>query len=165
MTARRTIASAVAAIALLSAPPGRAADFQTNCAQWIEKPGYSAHHIKLSIGKRQHGMPNGWRGNVAPRDVVVAAIRDKPPHLRFSFVEEVRPNTDRSAGAAVVTEWNEGSYVDERSFATRPFDRDSGWRSIPIATVVQARRPSLPMPGAATDRPRAASGSSTSIAP
>ena len=150
------LASAAAALALLWAAPGRAADFQIACAHWIEQHGYSADYIKLRTGKRQRGMPNGWRGNVAPRDiqpgdVVITAIRDKPPHLRVSFVEEVRPSSDGSAAAAVVTEWNEGKYVDERCFVTDHFGRDSGRRSIPIDTVVRAWRPSLPLPGAATE--------------
>ena len=127
-----------------------AADFEHDCAHWIEKHGFSADYIKLKTGKRQRGMPESWRGNVAPKDVqpgdvLVTAIVDKPPHLRVSYVEEVRRNSDGSAGAAIVTEWNEGRYTDERCFVTDHFGRDSGRRAIPIDTVVRVWRPSLPL--------------------
>jgi hypothetical protein len=129
---------------------------EPDCSQWVEKKGYSTDYIKLRTGKRQRGTPDGWRSNIAVKDVkagdvVITAIKDKPPHLRVSFVEEVRPTSDGSAGAVVVTEWNEGKYVDERCLVTDHFGLDSGRRSIPIDTVVRAWRPSLPMAGAASD--------------
>jgi hypothetical protein len=149
---------AVAAAAFLAVPlaSAQSAAFQRDCAQWIEKHGYSADYIKLRTGKRQRGTPDGWRSNIAVKDVqagdvVITAIKDKPPHLRVSFVEEVRPNSDGSAGAVVVTEWNEGKYVDERCLVTDHFGRDSGRRSIPVDTVVRAWRPSLPLAGPALE--------------
>jgi len=147
--------AAVAALGMAAADVG-AADFQHDCAPWIEQHGFSADYIKLKTGKRQRGTPDSWRGNVVPRDVqpgdvLVTAIVDKPPHLRVSYVEEVRRNSDGSAGAAIVTEWNEGRYVDERCFVTDHFGRESGRRAIPIDTVVRVWRPSLPLAGAATE--------------
>jgi hypothetical protein len=151
---RAIVAAAVGLLAL--AMNARAADFQRDCAQWIDKHGYSADYIKLRTGKRQRGTPDSWRGNVAakdiqPGDVVVTAIVDKPPHLRVSYVEEVRANGDGSAGAAIITEWNEGKYIDEPCFVTDHFGRDSGRRAIPIDTVVRAWRPSLAMAGVTSD--------------
>jgi hypothetical protein len=153
---RFALAFAAAVQLLLAAATARAADFQRDCVQWIDKHGYSADYIKLKTGKRQSGTPDGWRGNIAARDVragdvVITAIKDKYPHLRVSFVEEVRPNGDGSAGAAVVTEWNEGKYVDEPCFVTDHFGRDSGRRAIPIDSVVRAWRPSLPLSGVAPE--------------
>lgn len=151
-------AFAAAAAVLLVSPiaSAQSAAFQRDCAQWIEKHGYSADYIKLKTGKRQRGTPDGWRANIAakdlqPGDVVITAIKDKPPHLRVSYVEEVRANSDGSAGAAVVTEWNEGKYVDERCLVTDHFGRDSGRRSIPVDTIVRAWRPSLPLAGVALE--------------
>ncbi len=152
----RTGVLAAGAVLLGAAARVVAADFQHDCAQWVEKHGYSADYIKLKTGKRQRGTPDSWRGNVAakdmqPGDVVITAIVDKPPHLRVSYVEEVRNNSDGSAGAAIVTEWNEGRYVDERCFVTDHFGRDSGRRAIPIDSVVRVWRPSLPLSAAATE--------------
>jgi hypothetical protein len=155
MTRPRFVLAAALA-ALVPAADARAADFQRDCVQWIDKHGYSADYIKLKTGKRQRGTPDGWHGNIAARDlqagdVVITAIKDKPPHLRVSYVEEVRANADGGAGAVVVTEWNEGKYIDEPCFVTDHFGRDSGKRSIPIDTVVRAWRPSLPLSGAAPE--------------
>ena len=128
---------------------------EPDCSQWVEKKGYSTDYIKLRTGKRQRGMAEGWRGNIAAKDVqagdvVMTYIPDKGRRMRVSYVEEVRANADGSAGAAIITEWNEGRYVDEPCFVTDHFGRDSGRRSIPIDTVVRAWRPSLPMAGAAS---------------
>jgi hypothetical protein len=147
---------AVVAGGLGSATSARAADFQRDCVQWIDKHGYSADYIQLKTGKRQRGTPDGWRGNIAPKDirpgdVVITPIQDKAPHLRVSYVEDVRANADGSAGAAIITEWNEGRYVDEPCFVTDHFGRDSGRRAIPIDSVVRAWRPSLPLTGGASD--------------
>ena len=63
----------------------------------------------------------------------------------------MRPNADGSPGAVVVTEWNEGRYIDEPCFVTDHFGRDSGRRSIPADTIVRVWRPSLPLSGAASE--------------
>jgi hypothetical protein len=129
---------------------------EPDCSQWVDKKGYSTDYIKLRTGKRQRGMAEGWRGNIAPKDVqagdaVITHIPDKGRRMRVSYVEEVRPGADGSASAVVVTEWNEGKYIDEACFVTDHFGRDSGKRSIPIDTVVRAWRPSLPLSGAAPE--------------
>jgi len=64
-----------------------------------------------------------------------------------SYVEEVRRDRDGIAGAVIVTEWNEGKYIDEACFVTDHFGRDSGQRAIPLDTVVRVWRPSLPLAG------------------
>lgn len=153
----RCAASTLAAVGLvLATTNANGLDFQRDCAKWIEQHGFSADYIKLKTGKRQRGTPEGWRGNVAakdvqPGDVVITTIKDKAPHLRVSYVEEVRANGDGSAGAVVVTEWNEGKYVDEPCFVSDHFGRDSGLRSIPVDTLVRVWRPSLPLKDAAPE--------------
>ena len=149
---------AIAMLACLCTPPlfAQSPDFQRDCVQWVDKKGYSTDYIKIRTGKRQRGMADGWRGNIAAKDieagdVVMTYIKDKGRRMRASYVEEVRPNSDGSAGAAIVTEWNEGKYIDEPCFVTDHFGRDSGRRSVPIDTVVRAWRPSLPLPGAPAD--------------
>lgn len=153
---RSTLTAAAAAVMAVTPAAAQSPAFQRDCAQWIDKHGYSADYIKLKTGKRQRGTPDGWRANIAvkdvqPGDVVITAIKDKPPHMRVSFVEEVRRNSDGSAGAVIVTEWNEGKAVDERCLVTDHFGRDSGRRSIPVDAIVRAWRPSLPLPKDATD--------------
>ena len=131
-------------------------NFDRECSQWIEKKGFSTDYIKLRTGKRQRGMAESWRGNVAPRDtqpgdVVVTHIKDKGRRMRVSYVEDVRRGADGGTDAVVVTEWNEGKYIDEPCFVTDHFGRDSGRRSIPIDTVVRVWRPSLPLAGGAPE--------------
>ena len=113
--------SAVSAVIVaLASSASLAADFnfERNCAQWIDQKGFSSDYIKLKTGKRQRGMVDGWRGNVAPKDVragdvAMTYIKDKGRRLRASYVEEVvRAHADGSAGAVIVTEWNEGKYID-----------------------------------------------------
>ena len=144
------------AVLVLVAPVAHAqgAGGDRDCSQWVEKKGFSTDYIKLKTGKRQRGMAESWRGNVdakdvQPGDVVITHIPDKGRRMRVSYVEDVRRDSDGKAGAVVVTEWNEGKYIDEPCFVTDHFGRDSGRRSIPIDTVVRAWRPSLPLPGAA----------------
>ena len=149
---------ALIALGALVVPAAHAqgANFDRDCSQWIEKKGFSTDYIKLRTGKRQRGMADGWRGNVAPKDVqpgdvVITYIKDKGRRMRVSYVEDVRRNGDGRAGAVIVTEWNEGKYIDEPCLVTDHFGRDSGQRSIPIDTVVRVWRPSLPLPNGAAD--------------
>jgi hypothetical protein len=150
------VVAVVAGLAMSSAQ-AQAAKAEPDCSQWVEKKGYSTDYIKLRTGNRQRGMAEGWRGNIAPKDVqpgdvVVTHIPDKGRRMRVSYVEEVRPGGgDGGASAVIVTEWNEGKYIDEPCFVTDHFGRDSGKRSIPIDTVVRAWRPSLPLSGAAPE--------------
>lgn len=93
---RSTLAVAAAAFLAVPLASAQSTAFQRDCAQWIEKHGYSADYIKLRTGKRQRGTPDGWRSNIAVKDVqagdvVITAIKDKPPHLRVSFVEACSP--------------------------------------------------------------------------
>jgi hypothetical protein len=151
--------AAAAACCLLSAPAwGQAnrASFDRDCSQWIEKKGFLTDYIKLKTGKRQRGMAETWRGNVEPKhvqpgDVFLTHIKDKGKRMRASYVEEVRRAADRSAGPLLVTEWNEGKYIDEPCFVTDHFGRDSGLRPVPPDTVIRVWRPSLPLSGAAPE--------------
>ncbi len=127
-----------------------------DCSRWIDKKGFSTDYIKQKTGKRQRGTADGWRGNVEPKavqpgDVVITYIKDKGRRMRVSYVEDVRRNNDGSAAAVIVTEWNEGKYIDEPCLVTDHFGRDSGPRTVPLDTVVRVWRPSLPLPGAAPE--------------
>jgi hypothetical protein len=131
-------------------------DFARDCAQWIDKKGYSADYIKLKTGKRQTGMPLNWRGNVEPKDVqlgdvVISYLREKGRNMRVAYVEEVRRAADGSAASLIVSEWNMGKYVDERCFVTDHFGRLSESRPMPIDTITKVWRPSLPLPAANTE--------------
>ncbi|MEP7302272.1 MAG: hypothetical protein ABI699_12145 [Caldimonas sp.] len=126
-------------------------DLQRDCAQWVEKHGYSADYIKLKVGRRQRGMVETWRGNVEPKDVqpadvVLTTIRHKSSGMRASYVEEVRRTADGSAATVLVSEWNVGPFIDERCNVTEHFGRLSPPRPIPIEAVVRVWRPSLPLP-------------------
>ena len=128
-------------------------DFARDCAQWIDKKGYSADYIKLKTGKRQKGMPLNWRGNVEPKDVqpgdvVISYIREKGRNMRVAYVEEVRRNADGSAASLTVSEWNMGKYIDEPCFVTDHFGRLAESRPMPIDTIGKVWRPSLPLPAA-----------------
>ena len=158
----RTMRFALAALVFLAgagaATAGHAQsfDFQSDCAGWIAKKGYSSDYIKLKVGKRQRGNPDSWRGNVEPKevqpgDVVMSYIREKGRNMRVAYVEEVVRNSDGTAGAVILSEWNEGKYVDERCFATDHFGRLSPPRRIPLDGIVRVWRPSLPLPAAAVE--------------
>ncbi len=132
------------------AAPAQEFDFRRDCAKWVEKHGYSADYIKLKVGKRQAGPLDDWRGNVAtpdvqPGDVVITHIRPKARGMRASYVEEVKRNADGSVGAVVVSEWNEGKFIDERCNVTDHFGMLSPQRPIPIDTIVRVWRPGLPL--------------------
>jgi hypothetical protein len=151
--------AAVAACCLLAAPAwaqAPKASAEPDCSQWVEKKGFSTDYIKLKTGKRQRGMAESWRGNVEPKDVqpgdvVMTYVKDKGKRMRVSYVEDVRRGADGSAGAVLITEWNEGKYIDEPCFVTDHFGRDSGLRSVPVDTIVRVWRPSLPLRGAAPE--------------
>lgn len=146
----------LALVACVVAPMAQAqGSFERDCSQWTEKKGYSTDYIELKTGKRQRGMADNWRGNVKPKDVQVGDvamtyIKDKGRRTRVSYVEEVRRNADGSAGAVIVTEWNEGKYIDEACFVTDHFGRDSGQRTIPVDNLVRVWRPILPLAAGAT---------------
>ena len=145
--------SCVAALLLATLAPVATAqdfEFQRDCAHWVAQHGYSADYIKLRVGKRQPGPLESWRGNVAasdvqPGDVVLTPIRPKARGLRAAYVEEVRRNADGSASALLVSEWNEGPFVDERCNVTDHFGRLSPQRPVALDTVVRVWRPSLPL--------------------
>jgi hypothetical protein len=149
--ALRVVAPALVAAALAPAPAGaQEFDFQRDCAKWIEQHGYSADYIKQKVGKRQPGPLEDWRGNVAakdvqPGDVVLTRIRPKARGMRAAYVEEVRRNADGSAGAVIVSEWNEGKFTDERCNVTDHFGILSPQRPITIDSVAKVWRPSLPL--------------------
>jgi hypothetical protein len=142
----------VAGAGLAVAPAFAQPKGEPDCSQWTEKKGFSTDYIKLETGKRQRGAAESWRGNVAPRDVqpgdvVITPMKDKGRRMRVSYVEDVRRDGQGNAGAVVVTEWNEGKYIDEPCLVTDHFGRDSGQRSVPLDTVVRVWRPSLPLAG------------------
>lgn len=125
-------------------------NFQRDCAQWVDKHGYSTDYIKQKVGKRQPGMAENWRGNVEPKDVqagdvVLTHIRHKSRGMRASYVEEVRRNADGGAGAVIVSEWNVGPFVDERCNVTDHFGILAPPRPITLDAVVKVWRPSLPL--------------------
>lgn len=135
------------------APHAQPFDFQHDCAQWIEKKGYSTDYILQQTGKRQHGTASSWRGNVEakdvqPGDVVLSYLRHKGKSMRAAFVEEVRRNADGSAASVIVTEWNEGRTIDEPCFVTDHFGMISASRPIPVDAIVRVWRTSLPLEGA-----------------
>ncbi len=143
---------ALAALLCVAAAAAAAQEFnfQRDCAPWIEKRGYSTDYIEQKVGKRQPGTADGWRGNVAakdvqPGDVVLTLIREKGRSMRASYVEDVRRNADGSPGAVFVSEWNMGRYIDERCFVTDHFGMLSPPRPITIDAVVRVWRPSLPL--------------------
>ena len=145
-------AVALATTAVIAAPACAQTGFvfDKDCARWIEQHGYSADYIKLKTGKRQPGTPNGWRGNVEkqnvqPGDVVVTLLREKGQAMRVSYVESVIRNPDGGVFGVVVSEWNEGRYIDERCFVTDHFGRLSPERRIPLDEIVKVWRPSLPL--------------------
>jgi|SRR5664279_894455 len=144
---RAAVAGFVAcAVAASAAEPF---DFQRDCAQWIEKHGYSSDYIKLKVGKRQRGVPETWTGNVEPKDVqvgdvVISYIREKGRNSRAAYVEDVRRNFSGEAAAVFVSEWNMGPYIDERCFVTTRFGVISQ-NVIGIDAVVRVWRPSLPL--------------------
>jgi hypothetical protein len=160
MTTWSCMCTAVCAVVVaLASSASLAADFnfERDCAQWIDQKGFSTDYIKLKTGKRQRGMADGWRGNVASRDVragdvAMTYIKEKGRRMRASYVEEVvRIDANGSAGAVIVTEWNEGKYIDEPCFVTDHFGRDSGRRTIAVETIVRVWRPSLPLSAAAPE--------------
>ena len=128
-------------------------DFGRDCAQWIEKKGYSRDYIELKVGQRQPGWPETWRGNVPakdvmPGDVVLSRIPDKGRNTRVAYVESVRRNDDGSAALVSVSEWNTGKYIDERCFVTDHFGRLSDSKPISVDAIVKVWRPSLPLDAA-----------------
>jgi hypothetical protein len=145
--------SCLAALLLAVLAPGMAAqgfDFQRDCTQWIAQHGYLADYIKLRVGKRQPGPLEARRGNVAtndvqPGDVVLTPIRPKARGLRAAYVEVVRRNVDGSASAVLVSEWNEGPFVDERCNVTDHFGRLSPQSPVALDTLVRVWRPGLPL--------------------
>ena len=149
-------ARAPLAVAVLSLAAGVASaqkadfKFERDCADWIEKHGYSTDYIKLKTGKRQRGAAAEWRGNVEvkevqPGDVVLSYMKDKDKAMRVAYVDEVRRNPDGSPGAVLVSEWNDGPYINEACNATDHFGRASAPRPITIDAVVRVWRPSLPL--------------------
>jgi len=62
-----------------------------------------------------------------------------------AYVEEVRRNADGSASAVLVSEWNEGPFIDERCNVTDHFGRLSPQRPVALDTVVRVWRPTLPL--------------------
>lgn len=149
---RATAGHAVVALFALAATAAAAQEFnfQRDCAQWIEKHGYSTDYIKQKVGKRQPGTAENWRGNVdvkdiQPGDVVLTLIREKGRSMRASYVEDVRRNADGSPGAVFVSEWNEGRYIDERCFVTDHFGLLSPSRPITVDRIVRVWRPTLPL--------------------
>jgi hypothetical protein len=154
-----TAVSAVAALVACFASTtvhAQPTDFARDCAQWIDKKGYSADYIKLKTGMRQKGMPLDWRGNVEPKDVqpgdvVISYIREKGRNMRVAYVEEVRRNADGGAASLIVSEWNMGRYIDERCFVTDHFGRLSESRPMPIDTITKVWRPSLPLSATNTE--------------
>ena len=79
MTRRGYKARAPLAVAVLSLAAGVASaqkadfKFERDCADWIEKHGYSTDYIKLKTGKRQRGAAAEWRGNVEVNGARLAA--------------------------------------------------------------------------------------------
>jgi hypothetical protein len=144
------VAVAAGAVTALPARAQSAFVFDRDCARWIDQHGYSADYIKSKTGKRQPGTPNGWRSNVEkqnvqPGDVVITLLREKGQAMRASYVETVTRNPDGSVFGVVVSEWNEGRYIDERCFVTDHFGRLSPERPLPLAEVVKVWRPTLPL--------------------
>ena len=145
-----TLVVVATAFAAPSTRAQTAFSFDKDCARWIEQHGYSADYIKMKTGKRQPGTPNGWRSNVGkqdvqPGDVVITLLREKGQAMRASYVETVTKNPDGSVFGVVVSEWNEGRYIDERCFVTDHFGRLSPQRPIPLDQVVKVWRPTLPL--------------------
>jgi hypothetical protein len=151
-TALAVFAAGLAASTLHAQP----VDFDRDCAQWIDKKGYSTDYIKLKTGKRQKGAAVNWRANVEPKDVqpgdvVISYIREKGRNMRVAYVEEVRRGADGSAASVIVSEWNVGKYIDERCFVTDHFGRLAESRPMPIESINKVWRPSLPLAAAGTE--------------
>ena len=152
---RRAASGLVLLAASLGSAAALAADepflFSRDCAQYLERHGYSIDYIVKKVGSRQRGFAPSWRGNVEPRDVqpgdvVISQLRNKPGAMRVAYVEDVRRNADGSAGAVFVSEWNWGKYTDERCQVTDHFGRLSESKPLTVDTLVKVWRPTLPLP-------------------
>ena len=138
------------ALAVPAAAGAQAFSFQRDCAQYLQKRGYSVDYIQLKTGKRQRGMADEWKGNVevadvAAGDVVLTYIPDKGRLLHAAYVEEVRRDADGKLVHVMVTDWNLGRYTDERCFVTDRFGIATPPRPIAADRIVRVWRPSLPL--------------------
>lgn len=150
MRAARVLLTVTAGGLAAQSLPAQQFDFQRDCAKWIEQHGFAADYIKKKTGKRQRGLVEHWVGNVEPKDVqpgdvVVTLRRNEERRMRAAYVEEVQRHADGSAAAVIVSEWNEGKYVDERCAVTDHFGRLSEPRPIIVDAIVKVWRPSLPI--------------------
>ena len=138
------------AVATPVASRAQAFSFQRDCAEYIQKRGYSVDYIQKKTGKRQRGMADEWKGNVAVEgvaagDVVLTHLPEKIKVLHASYVEDVKRDTAGKLVEVMVTDWNFGRYTDERCFVTEKFGTTTPPRPIPAERIVRVWRPGLPL--------------------
>jgi hypothetical protein len=148
---RRVCIAHVAALFALTvaAVPARAdnAKWARDCAEWIDKKGYSVDYIEQRTGQRPTGtMARDWRPNLEPKDAgpddVVFLRVESADHQgqRVEVVDEVVKSADGSVRAFRTSSMNIGKLVEPKCHITENFGKVRK-RTVAFDRVIGAWRP------------------------
>jgi len=140
------------AAALAGAAAGAPAQYggskwQHDCAQWVEKKGYSVDYIEQRTGQRPSGnMAQNWRTNLDPKDagpgdvVFLHASTPEGRTQRVEVVDEVLRAADGSITAFKTSSMNSGKMVEPYCHVTKNFGVVRR-RAVAFDRVIGAWRP------------------------
>jgi hypothetical protein len=106
------------------------AKWRRDCAEWIEKKGYSVDYIEQRTGQRPAGtLARDWRTNLEPRDagpgdVVFLRVDSRDGQAqRVEVVDEVVKAADGSIRVFKTSSMNTGKMVEPRCHITENFGK------------------------------------------
>ena len=139
----------LAALALLAAPAHAAdrAKWLRDCAEWVDKKGYSVDYIEQRTGVRPNeNMARDWVPNLdpkeaAPNDVVFLRVDTADGQgQRVEVIDEVLKSADGSIRAFKTSSMNIGRTVEPKCHVTENFGKVRK-RSVAFDRVLGAWRP------------------------
>jgi hypothetical protein len=141
------VTSALLALACLPALAADTAKWTRDCAEWIDRKGYSVDYIEQRTGQRPAGtMARDWRPNLepkdaAPDDVVFLRVDSADGQgQRVEVVDEVVKAADGSIRAFKTSSMNIGKLVEPKCHVTENFGKVRK-RTVAFDRVLGAWRP------------------------
>lgn len=145
---RSIIAAALPVLAAGLNLPAAAQDnskWMRDCAQWVDKKGYSVDYIEQRTGVRPRGnMAQNWIANLEPKDaqpgdVVFLRVGDQSGQ-RAEVVDEVLRHADGSLRGFRTSSMNIGKTVEAACHITENFGKVVR-RTVEFDRVIRAWRP------------------------
>lgn len=146
---QRTMHVAVLLGLLLAAAAVRAdnAKWMRDCAEWLDKKGYSVDYIEQRTGQKPSGtMARDWRPNLDPKDagpddVVFLRVESADNQgQRAEVIDEVVKAADGSVRAFRTSSMNIGKMVEPKCHITENFGKVRK-RTVAFDRVIGAWRP------------------------